>query len=211
MSWDLKLYHLPQSFIQRSLESVCTRFLKKWLRLPQCANPKGLYFEPAKGGLGLPSITPFPSSLTGGKWIRLTHSHDQVVSSRAVKSVKHQADLNSQAAGSVLDVWTDNTDLSVAQLKQTALKTIRSADNQECLESVCQLEVQGRFARTLNAKHNLSGDYWSRVVWSLPARHELHGEQCARHTATQFKSCQVAETSEAIMPSLWRHADPKRP
>ena len=39
MSWDLKLYQLPQSFIQRSLDPVCTRFLKKWLRLPQPTNP----------------------------------------------------------------------------------------------------------------------------------------------------------------------------
>ena len=38
--------HLSQSFIQRSLDPVCTLFLKKWLRLPQPTNPSVLFIEP---------------------------------------------------------------------------------------------------------------------------------------------------------------------
>ena len=105
-----------------------------------------------------------------------------MVSSRAVKSVQHRADLNSQAAKSVLDVCTNNTDVSVAQLKQKAMRTIRIADSQDRLENICQLEVQGCLARTLNAKHNLSGDYWSRAVWSLPARHVSFAVNSAQDT-----------------------------
>ena len=78
-----------------------------------------------------------------------------------MKSGQHRADLNSQAAKSALDVCADNIDLSVAQLKQKALKIVRIADSQERLESICQLEVQGHFARTLNAKYNLASDYCS--------------------------------------------------
>ena len=36
--------------------SVCTRFLKKWLRLSQCVNSSVLFFEPGEGSLGLPSM-----------------------------------------------------------------------------------------------------------------------------------------------------------
>ena len=95
MSWVLKLYHLPQSFIQRSLDPVCTRFLKKWLRLPQCTNPSVLFLEPGKGGLGLPFRAIFQLALSAGKLARLTHSWDPVVSSLATQSANHQAGVTS--------------------------------------------------------------------------------------------------------------------
>ena len=71
LAWDLKLYYLPRSFIQRSLEAVCNRFLKKWLEMLQCANPNILYIGSNQVGLGLPSITSFNSSAIDGKWTRL--------------------------------------------------------------------------------------------------------------------------------------------
>ena len=168
MSWDLKLYQLPQSFIQRSLDPVCTRFLKKWLRLPQCANPSVLFLEPAKGGLGLPSMATFHLALSAGKLARLTHSRDPVVSRLATKSTKHQSDMNFRPAKAVLEAGSGNTRLTVPQLKQKVCKQIRDEDSQMRLNDIHRLDVQGRFLRIMGSF--CPTDYWSRAVWSLPAR-----------------------------------------
>ena len=168
MSWDLKLYHLPQSFIQRSLDPVCTRFLKKWLRLPQCGNPGVLFLEPGKGGLGLPSMATFHLALSAGKLARLAHSRDPVVSRLATKSANHQAGLNSCPDKTVLEAWSNSTHLTGPQLKRRVARQIRDEDDQMRLNDIRHLDVQGRFLRIMESF--CSTDYWSRAVWSLPAR-----------------------------------------
>ena len=79
--------------------------------------------------------------LAAGKWTRLTHSYDLVAGNCTVKTVEHHANLNSQIAKSVLDVWANNIDLPVAKLKQKTVKTVRFIDNQDHLKSIYQLEV----------------------------------------------------------------------
>ena len=180
MSWDLKLYHLPQSFIQRSLDPVCIRFLKKWLRLPQCGNPGVLFLEPAKGGLGLPSMATFHLALSAGKLARLAHSRDPVVNRLATKSANHQAGLNSRPAKTVLEAWSNNTHLTGPQLKRRVARQIRDEDDQMRLNDIRRLDVQGRFLRIMES--SCSTDYWSRAVWSLPARQMSFAVNSAQDT-----------------------------
>ena len=53
-----------------------------------------------------------------------------------VKTVQHQVDLNSQAAKIVLDVWGDNTDLSVAKLTRTQAYDLAMNSAQDTLSHI---------------------------------------------------------------------------
>ena len=53
IGWSLKITSMPPSFVSRILDTCSTRFLKKWLKMPHCANPSSLYLSSSRGGLAL--------------------------------------------------------------------------------------------------------------------------------------------------------------
>ena len=57
ISWDLAIMDLSTSWISSALESVATRFLKKWSGLARPANTARLYLPKEEGGLALPPIS----------------------------------------------------------------------------------------------------------------------------------------------------------
>ena len=91
IGWILKMTDMPPSFVSRILEACCTRFLKKWLKMPRCANPSSLYLYPSSGGLALPSISNMHKSLHTSKLAALSQSCDPIVRELASRYVaKHQ-------------------------------------------------------------------------------------------------------------------------
>ena len=63
LNWLLTIYEFPLSWIERQLEGLVTRHLKKWAGLAKSANPNVLYLPKGKGGLEIPSITSLYKSL----------------------------------------------------------------------------------------------------------------------------------------------------
>lgn len=57
LAWGFRVLELPISWIERELESKATRFLKKWLSIPQGGNSKILYLPKEDGGLALPALS----------------------------------------------------------------------------------------------------------------------------------------------------------
>ena len=95
---------------------------------------------------------------------------DSVVSDLATKMVTHRSGLGCPPAKTVVEVWSDNCHLSANTLKYTVAKVIQTKDNQNCLEGIRNLEVQGRFLTILTDSPHNQIDYWSKAVWSLPAQ-----------------------------------------
>ena len=51
MSWLLGLLDLPLSWVERNIDTIITRFLKKWIGLAKKANPSVLYMKSESFGL----------------------------------------------------------------------------------------------------------------------------------------------------------------
>ena len=56
ISWEFIIYCFPISFA-RDLQAVATRYLKRWVGLPRCANPSILYRKRENKGLQLKALT----------------------------------------------------------------------------------------------------------------------------------------------------------
>ena len=53
LTWDLAILQLPITWITRSLDSMATKYVKKWSGLCRSANTAHLYLHKTSGGLGL--------------------------------------------------------------------------------------------------------------------------------------------------------------
>ena len=102
------------------------------------------------------------------------------MSSLATKSANHQAGMNFRPAKTVLEAWSSNTHLTVPQLKRKVSKQIRDEDSQMRLNDIHRLDVQGRFLRIMDSF--CLTDYWSRAIWSLPARQMSFAMNSAQDT-----------------------------
>ena len=60
--------------------------------------------------------------------------------------------------------------VSAHKLKFMVAKVVKDQDNQRRLEGTKDLEVQGRFLKILSDSPHSQIDYWSKAVWSLPAK-----------------------------------------
>ena len=93
MSWLLGLLDLPLSWIERKLDSVPTRFLKKWCGLPATTNPSILYLSEESFGLSLPKLSTTFQSITSCNLRYLLQSKDPMVQQLAEAEVHHQQQL----------------------------------------------------------------------------------------------------------------------
>ena len=70
LSWLLTIYEYPITWIERELDLMTTKFLKKWAGLTKSANTSLLYLPKCDGGLNLPSPSSAPPSV---KTVPATH------------------------------------------------------------------------------------------------------------------------------------------
>ena len=148
IGWILKITDIPPSFVSQILEACCTRFLKKWLKMPCCANPSLLYPYPSSGGLALPSISTMHKSLQASKLAALSHSYDPIVRELASKDIAKRQ--NNGPAETVHQVMYHHPMPSKSQVKATVKRKVDEIENAARSDSISNLEVQGRFWRRLH-------------------------------------------------------------
>ena len=166
VGWILKITHTSPSFVSRTLESCCTRLLKKWLRMPRCANPNSLYLSATSGGLALPSISAMYTSLQATKLAALSKSCDPIVCELASRHIaKNQ---HHRPAKTVHTVMCHHPMSSKSQAKAVVKRMVDEFENAARCESMSNLEVQGRFRRQ-GCTGSTTLDYWSKAVWALPS------------------------------------------
>lgn len=57
LNWPLTIHEFSISWIEREVEAMATRFLKRWAGLAKSANPNLLYLPKRDSGLELPSLS----------------------------------------------------------------------------------------------------------------------------------------------------------
>ena len=56
LTWPLQVEEFPLSWLEKELQPVATKFLKRWAGLTRSANTAILFLPAKKGGLALPSL-----------------------------------------------------------------------------------------------------------------------------------------------------------
>ena len=57
MTWDITVYSFPVSGLQKTLDPLVARYLKKWVDLAKFADTLRLYLPKTKGGLELQPVS----------------------------------------------------------------------------------------------------------------------------------------------------------
>ena len=165
LTWELTIYELPASFVD-TLDSLITRYLKKWLGVAICADPNILYRSREHFGLQLPNIkTCFKKAQTGVEH-KMKHSKDQNI--KSLHNAKSKCDLKKVR-------WTGNKQLEKVERaivldkmafagqnnreglgyrrkvkmapKEEIAKKIEELDEDERIQHAVQLGMQGSWTK----------------------------------------------------------------
>ena len=103
LSWLLTIEKLPITCVERQLEVLVTRYLKKWAGLAKSANTALLYLPQKKGGMNLPSLTSLYKRLQVSHQSQLLMSQDPCVRYLAEKGLQHDSTKKFKASVVVRD------------------------------------------------------------------------------------------------------------
>ena len=103
LSWLLTIEELPITWVERQLEVLATRYLKKWAGLAKSASTALLYLPQKKGGMNLPSLTSLYKRLQVSHQSQLLMSQDPCVRYLAEKGLQHDSTKKFKASVVVRD------------------------------------------------------------------------------------------------------------
>ena len=167
LNWDLGVMQLPISWVQSTLETRATHFLKRWSGLAKSADPARLYVPKSEGGLQLPSLTLLYKKLKVSQASLMLTSRDRVIQHVARKSI--QSEENQQRPifkpmVLVRDVMADDPGVSRRGLALRSKGLLATDDTDRRLEHARSLPRQGQLLRDTP---DLAAEIWSTAVGSL--------------------------------------------
>ena len=90
LNWLLTIYEYPITWLERELDLMTTKFLKKWVGLAKSANTSLLYLPQCDGGLNLPSPSSLYQRLQVSRQCQLLTSADPTVRLIAEENLKSE-------------------------------------------------------------------------------------------------------------------------
>ena len=94
LSWLLTIEDLPISWVEKQIEVVATKYLKKWAGLVKSANTALLYLPQKMRGLHLPSLTSLYKRLQVSRQSQLLTPPNPCVRHLAEKNLQHELGLS---------------------------------------------------------------------------------------------------------------------
>lgn len=167
INWDLTVCNVPVSWLEKHLQPLVTKYLKKWSGLAKCADTSRIYLPKADGGLGLPSVYSNYRKLQLSRASQLLMSKDATVRNLA----KHEVDKESLGTRARFKPFNEAVEC-VSQLGKGKRKdVIRRAkgrvmeeDRQQRYEHATSLKHQGQLFNTVEDQ---AADLWANTIWSL--------------------------------------------
>ena len=169
LSWLLTIEELPITWVERQLEAMATRYLKKWAGLAKSANTALLYLPQKKGGINLPSLTSLYKRLQVSHQSQLLMSRDPCVRYLAEKGLQHDLTLSRKkfkASVVVRDALAEDPSRNRKSLASAAKRATQQADDARRETELKNLEKQGQMMRIASPD---GASLWSKAVQSLPA------------------------------------------
>ena len=169
LTWDLTISEYPVSWLEKNLDPLATRYLKKWAGLTRSADPARLFLPQARGGFGLSLPSELYQKLQVGKASLLITSPDNGVNhavrenlkkEESQKRVKFQPYLAAQSA------FAADPGASGKAVARRAKAKLETDLVEKRLKHSVSLEHQGKLFRTVDAN---SAAVWAKTTQSLPS------------------------------------------
>ena len=168
LSWSLLTENLPTSWLEKELQPLATKALKKWAGLTRSSNISVLFLPAKRGGLGLPSLVGQYKKLQISRMVQLQPSSDPGVR----KAAKIDLDQERVSLGRVFkpatlvaELRASNNSRSQRALAGAAKTLIAEEEADQWQTALCELPAQGDMARRWD---EASPDIWVKAVKGLP-------------------------------------------
>ena len=168
LNWDFIVNQLPISWVTSHMESMATRFLKRWVGLARSANTSRLYLPKTEGGLGLPAITTVYWKQKAILASLIFTSSDPVVQHTAKLAINKELHLQRPTHMPMLevrDIWQTDPGATKKSLVKKSKKYVDLCDKERRLEHARGLEHQGQLLRATDQK---AAEILSSAVLQLP-------------------------------------------
>ena len=157
MLFELKIYDLTPTWVEQTLDSLCSKFIREWLELPisACLN-EVLILPKNQGGFGMNSFKMLADKMHLIKRHALINSHDDDLISIAYVTVNSNCRIDEYiAANNTVD---------------TAKKSLKSDYVKTAAQHILNLQLQGQSFKEIHrmiTKPNIS--IWSKAMESISA------------------------------------------
>ena len=130
LTWLLSLTDLPLTWVERTLEPLATRLLKKWCGLSRSADSAQIFLSKASGGLDIPSITTCFKKVQVSRYSQLMTSTDSTC--RFLAERKHARDIGAhrklKPTEEVIATMQEYPNATRSKLASEARKRVTSHD-----------------------------------------------------------------------------------
>ena len=180
LNWSLTIHQFPLTWIERQLQPLATRSLKKWSGLAKLANPNLLYLSQKQGGLGLPSlasqeapsVSPVPAPHICVRFIADNNLQCELSASR----------MKFRPATAVRDMMCKDPSQTQRSLARSTKPRVMTEDDTTLLQQLSDLPKQGRLVRSFTP------DAATGMVNCHPITPSIHTQVCpqccSRYLAT---------------------------
>ena len=171
LTWPLLIQEFPATWMEKQVDPLVTRFLKKWSGLGKSANTAILYLPRSLGGLNLTAPSTLHKRLQVSRQCQLLTSQDSCVRFLADRGLQREQSLarkKFRPAIMAREALKINPDGSKKSLMKTAKATVDEEVNSSDLDCLQSLERQGQLSRCTSPS---CAPIWSRAVLALPEDH----------------------------------------
>ena len=168
LSWPLTVEDLPITWLQRELQPLATKTLKKWTGMAGSSNTSILFLPAKRGGLALPSLVSLYKTMQATRYVQLVTSSDPGV--RKVAELRLEEERRSQRrkfqpAQLVEELLSAEQPQSRCTVARVVKNILTEEEGNERHQGLCQLPAQGEMARSWE---ETSPDLWVKAVQGLP-------------------------------------------
>ena len=168
LTWPLLIHEFPITWIEKQVDPLATRYLKKWAGLCRSGNTAILYLSNALGGFNLPRLSTLHKKLQVSRQCQLLMSRDGCVRFLADRNLKQELGVGRKKfrpATLARDIISTNPAGNRKSLSRAAKKMVKEDDNSALLENLQRLEQQGQMSRCTDTR---CAPVWAGVVRELP-------------------------------------------
>ena len=145
--WPLLTHEFPISWLEKQLDPLATRYLKKWAGLCKSGNTTLIYLSNAMGGLNLPCLSTLHKKLQVSRQCQLLMSRDGCVRFLADRNLKQELGVvrkKFRPATLARDIIATNPAGSRRALSRAAKLVVKEDEDSSTLESMQSLEQQSK-------------------------------------------------------------------
>ena len=168
LTWPLTVEVLPLSWVERELEPLATRYLKKWTGLTRSSNTSILFLPTRSGGLALPSLVSLYRKAQSTRMVQLMTSRDAGV--RRVAELHLEEEKRSKRSKFHPGRFVQELlPVVPSQSRRAITRAVKSVLAEEEVDKrhhdLCRLPQQGEMVRLWDESSPAS---WVKAVQGLP-------------------------------------------